>query len=298
MAHAIVQIHPHMHHFQQQQQQLCKRYDIPNIPHAFTSSDDEYDYDGGDALSSPVNSNSEITSFMSIDAIDGDYDDAEAIESIEAVGVVMPLFAGSYVVATFATAPPLDDDNVDNDVVANVEENNLHAQNNKHRKYNKTKSTPTNPKSIEEGAEICIICYEGVEEERGDFQRNFCSTCKYTVHLGCIDDYIVRKVRNAVHASRINSVGIKCLICSKEVERVILYENNNLNAEINENNGDRVGAEQRRQIQLHQHALNMMERRFSRERRNRRKQIICNICFLVLVVSCGLAILLTVITKK
>jgi hypothetical protein len=190
------------------------------------------------------------------------------------------------------------DDNVDNDVVANVEENNLHAQNNKHRKYNKTKSTPTNPKSIEEGAEICIICYEGVEEERGDFQRNFCSTCKYTVHLGCIDDYIVRKVRNAVHASRINSVGIKCLICSKEVERVILYENNNLNAEINENNGDRVGAEQRRQIQLHQHALNMMERRFSRERRNRRKQIICNICFLVLVVSCGLAILLTVITKK
>ena len=280
-----------MHHFQQQP--LCKRYDIPNIPNIpNASSDDEYDYNGGHALSSPANSNSEAASFMSID---GDYDDdAETVQAV-GVGVVMPLFAGSYVVATFATAPPLDNDN---DVVANVPENNLHAQNNKHRKNNKIKSTPIKPKSIEEGAEICIICYEGIEEERGDFQRNFCSTCKYTVHLGCIDDYIVRKVRDAVNVSQISSVGIKCLICSKEVERVILYEDNSLNAAINENNGDRVGDEQRRQIQLHQHALDMMERRFSRERRNRRKQILCNICFLVLVVSCGLAILLSFITKK
>ena len=288
MAHAIVQIDPHMHDFKQQQ--LCKRYDIPNIPNIpHASSDDEYDYNGGHASLSPANSNSAATSFMSID---GDYDDAE---TVQAVGVVMPLFAGAYVVATFATAPPLDNDN---EVIANVPENNLHAQNNKHRKHNKIKSTPTKPKSTEEGAEICIICYEGVEEERGDFQRNFCSTCKYTVHLGCIDDYIVRKVRDAVHASRISSVGIKCLICSKEVERVILYEDNNVNAGINENNGDRVGAEQRRQIQLHQHALDIMERRLNRERRNRRKQIMCNICFLVLVVSCGLAVLLSFITKK
>jgi len=287
MAHAIVQIHPHMHDFQQQQ--LCKRYDIPNIPHA--SSDDEYDYNGGDASLSPANSNSATASFMSID---GDYDDAE---TVQAVGVVMPLFAGANVVATFATAPPLDNDN---EVIANVPENNLHAQNNKHRKHNKIKSTPTKPKSTEEGAEICIICYEGVEEERGDFQRNFCSTCKYTVHLGCIDDYIVRKVRDAVHASRISSVGIKCLICSKEVERVILYEDNNLNAGINENNnGDRVGAaEQRRQLQLHQQALDIMVIRLNRERRNRCKQLLCNVCFLILIASCGLAVLLSIITKK
>jgi len=289
MAHAIVQIHPRMHDFKQQK--LCKRYDIPNIPHA--SSDDEYDY-GGEASTSPANSNSAATSFMSVD---GDYDDAEAAEAAEAVGVVMPLFAGAYVVATFATAPPLDDNNV----VANMPENNLHAQNNKHRKNNKIKSRPTNPKPIEEGAEICIICYEGVEEERGDFQRNFCNTCKYTVHLGCIDDYIVRKVRDAVRASRISSVGIKCLMCSKEVERVILYEDNNINDGINENNnnnGDGIGAEQRRQIQLHQHDLSMMERRFSRERRNRCKQLLCNVCFLILIVSCGVAILLSFIIKK
>lgn len=287
MAHAIVQIHPRMHDFKQQK--LCKRYDIPNIPH--TSSDDEYDYNGGDASLSPANSNSEATSFMSID---GDYDDAETVEAV-GVGVVMPLFAGSYVVATFASAPPLDNDNDVVANVANVPKNNIHAQNNK---QNKIKSTPTNPKPIQEGAEICIICYEGIEEERGDFQRNFCSTCKYTVHLGCIDDYIVRKVRDAVHASRISSVGIKCLMCSKEVERVILYEDNSLNAGINESDGNRAGAEQRRQIQLHQHALDIMERRLSRERRNRRKQILCNICFMILIVSCGLAVLLTVITKK
>ena len=289
MAHAIVQIHPRMHDFKQQK--LCKRYDIPipNIPH--TSSDDEYDYNGGEASLSPVNSNSEAASFMSID---GDYDDAETLEAVGVgVGVVMPLFAGSYVVATFATAPPLDNDNDVVANVANVPKNNIHAQNNK---QNKIKSTPTNPKPIKEGAEICIICYEGIEEERGDFQRNFCNTCKYTVHIGCIDDYIVRKVRDAVHASRISSVGIKCLMCSKEVERVILYEDSSLNAGINENNGNR--AEERRQIQLHQHALDIMERRLSRERRNRRKQILCNICFLILIVSCGLAVLLTIITKK
>ena len=297
MAHAIVQIDPHMHDFKQQQ--LCKRYDIPNIPnipnipHAFTSSDDEYDYNGGHALSSPANSNSPATSFMSID---GDYDNAE---TVEAVGVVMPLFAGSYVVATFATAPPLD-----NEVIANVPENNLHAENNKKRKHNKIKSTPTNPKPIEEGAEICIICYEGVQEERGDFQRNFCNTCKYTVHIGCINDYIVRKVRDAVHASRISSVGlssvgIKCLLCSKEVERVILYEDNNINAGINENNGDRVGAaEQILQLQYHNHALEIMERRLNLERRNRMRQILCNVCFLLLVVICALGVLFSVITKK
>jgi len=291
MAHAIVQIHPRMHDFKQQK--LCKRYDIPipNIPH--TSSDDEYDYNGGEASLSPINSNSEAASFMSID---GDYD-AETVEAV-GVGVVMPLFAGSYVVATFATAPPLDNDNDVVANVANVPKNNIHDKNNKHNKQNKIKSTPTNPKPIQEGAEICIICYEGIEEEREDFQRNFCNTCKYTVHIGCIDDYIVRKVRDAVHASRISSVGIKCLMCSKEVERVILYEDSSLNAGINENNENRSGAEQRRQIQLHQHALDIMERRLSRERRNRRKQILCNICFLILIVSCGLAVLLTMITKK
>lgn len=292
MAHAIVQIHPRMHDFKQQK--LCKRYDIPipNIPH--TSSDDEYDYNGGEASLSPVNSNSEAASFMSID---GDYD-AETVEAV-GVGVVMPLFAGSYVVATFATAPPLDNYNDVVANVANVPKNNIHDKNNKHNKQNKIKSTPTNPKPIQEGAEICIICYEGIEEERGDFQRDFCNTCKYTVHIGCIDDYIVRKVRDAVHVSRISSVGIKCLMCSKEVERVILYEDSSLNAGINENNGNNItGAEQRRQIQLHQHALDIMERRLNRERRNRRKQILCNICFLILIVSCGLAVLLTVITKK
>jgi len=301
MAHAIVQIHPDMHH--SQQQQLCKRYDIPNIPYASSassaSSDDEHDYNGGHASLSPANSNSAATSFISID---GDYDDAETVEAVVGVdvgvdvGVVMPLFAGGYVVATFATAPPIDNDNV----MANVPENSVHAENNKHHKHNKIKSRPTNPKQIEEGAEICIICYEGIEEERGDFQRNFCNTCKYTVHLGCIDDYIVRKVRDAVQVSRISSVGIKCLICSKEVERVILYEDNNLNAGINENNnGDRVGAaEQRRQLQLHQQALDIMVIRLNRERRNRCKQLLCNVCFLILIVSCGLAVLLSIITKK
>ena len=291
----MVQIHPHMHNLQQQQD-LRKRYDIPHIPHASTSSSDDECYNGGHAVSSPA------TSFISID---GDYDDAEtSVEAVVGVGVVMPLFTGGYVVATFATAPPLDDED---NLVANVPENNLHAENNKHRKHNKIKSTPTHPKPIEEGGEICIICYERVEEERGDFQRDFCNTCKYTVHIGCIDDYIARKVIDAVHASQmslvgISSVPIKCLLCSKEVERVILYEDSNINAGINagmnENNDDGFGAEQRRQNQLHNQALEIMERRLNLERRNRMRQILCNVCFLLLVVICALGVLFSVITKK
>jgi hypothetical protein len=215
----------------------------------------------------------------------------------------MPLFSGAYVVATFATAPPL------NDVVENITENGYKCNNEKSvNKTNKTKSTPTNPKPREEGAEICIICYEGIEEERGDFKRDFCETCKYTVHNECIDDYIVRKVRDAVRESQISSVVIKCLLCSKQVERVILYEDDNINAGINESNNNNnhgdgfgvgaVGAEQRRQIQLHQHALDIMQRRLHRGRRNRRKEIMCNLCFMILIVSCGLAILLSFIIKK
>jgi hypothetical protein len=341
MAHAIVKIHPGFQRQQCQQQQSCRIYDIPNIPNAlnmssssssmsFTSSDDDDDYHGGHhavaiaitpmtpsgtgarmgmlSSPSPENVNSAATSFMSIDAdaidaIDGDYDDAEtvnAVDAVDAVGVVMPLFSGAYVVATFATVSPL------NDVVENITENGYKYNNEKSvNKTNKTKSTPTNPKPREEGAEICIICYEGIEEECGDFQRDFCNTCKYTVHLGCIDDYIVRKVRDAVRISRISSVGINCLTCSKEVERVILYEDDNINAGINENNnnnnhgdGSGVGAEQRRQIQLHQHALDIMQRRLHRGRRNRRKEIMCNICFMILIVLCGLAILLSFIIKK
>jgi hypothetical protein len=290
MADTMVQIHPHMHKLQQQPE-LRKRYDIPHIPHALTSSSDDECYNGGHASLSPA------TSFISID---GDYDDVET--SVEAgAGVVMPLFSGGYVVATFATAPPLDDD--EDNLVANVPENNLHAEDNKHRKHNKIKSTPTNPKPIEEGGEICIICYERVEEERGDFQRDFCNTCKYTVHIGCIDDYVVRKVVDAVHASQmslvgISSVPIKCLMCSKEVERVLLYEDNNITARINANNGDGFGAEQRRQIQNHQYTVAVMERQLRRERRSRMKQILCNICFLLLVVLCGLAVLLSVILKR
>jgi hypothetical protein len=87
-------------------------------------------------------------------------------------------------------------------------------------------------------------------------------------------------------------------MCSKEVERVILYEDNNITARINANNGDRFGAEQRRQIQIHQNTVAVMERQLRRERRNRMKQILCNICFLLLVVLCGLAVLLSVILKK
>jgi len=333
MAHAIVKIHPGMHFQRQQcqQQQSCRIYDIPNIPNipnalnmssssssmSFTSSDDDDDYHGGHhavvaitpmtpsgteagmgmlSSPSPENLNSATTSFMSIDAIDGDYDDAETVNAVDAVGVVMPLFSGAYVVATFATAPPL------NDVVENITENGYKCNNEK--SVNKTKSTPTNPKPREEGAEICIICYEGIEEERGDFQRDFCDTCKYTVHNECIDDYIVRKVRDAVRESQISSVGINCLMCSKEVERVVLYEDDNINDGINENNnnnhgdGSGVGAEQRRQIQLHQHALDIMQRRLHRGRRNRRKEIMCNICFMILIVLCGLAILLSFIIKK
>ena len=187
-----------------------------------------------------------------------------------------------------ATAPPLSDYESD-DVV-------------QHKK-----STITTPPVITTPPykETCIICYEEITdvttEESKIYVSDFCRTCKYTVHLDCIDEYRVNKLNDTVaerggESIASSSVGIKCLMCSLEVERIYVRRNGDIDIvknQIAQSNNDpppRLSPQQRLQRDLHNHVLNNMERRMRRERRNRFKQKCCNFCFFVV-----LAISVTVI---
>jgi hypothetical protein len=169
------------------------------------------------------------------------------------------------------------------------------------------KSTITTPPVITTPPykETCIICYEEITdvttEESKIYVSDFCRTCKYTVHLDCIDEYRVNKLNDTVaerggESIASSSVGIKCLMCSLEVERIYVRRNGNIDIvknQIAQSNNDpppRLSPQQRLQRDLHNHVLNNMERRMRRERRNRFKQKCCNFCFFVV-----LAISVTVI---
>ena len=153
--------------------------------------------------------------------------------------------------------------------------------------------------------ETCIICYEEIgdviTEESKICVSDFCRTCKYTVHLDCIDEYRVNKLNDTVaerggESIASSSVGIKCLMCSLEVERIYVRRNGDIDivknqiAQSSNHPPPRLSPQQRLQRDLHNHVLNNMERRMRRERRNRFKQKCCNFCFFVV-----LAISVTVI---
>jgi len=153
--------------------------------------------------------------------------------------------------------------------------------------------------------ETCIICYEDIADNTDNTNENdgeinvpdFCITCKYNVHLDCIDEYRVNKLNDAV-AERggvsisSSSVGIKCLLCAREVERIYVRGNGDIDIvknQIEPSNEDifnphphsrhlpqHLSPQQRLQYEF-------MERRMRRERRNRFKQKCCNLCFFSLL---------------
>lgn len=236
-----------------------------------------------------IRSRLELEDYMNDSAlsVDGEFDvriDILGIKQISASISSSPLM--------IATAPPLSDYESD-DVV-------------QHKK-----STITTPPVITTPPykETCIICYEEITdvttevsaEESKICVSDFCRTCKYTVHLDCIDEYRVNKLNDAVaerggESIASSSVGIKCLMCSLEVERIYVRTNGNIDIvknQIAQSNNDpppRLSPQQRLQRDLHAHVLINMERRMRRERRNRFKQKCCNFCFFVV-----LAISVTVI---
>lgn len=240
-----------------------------------------------------IRSRLELEDYMNDSAlsVDGEFDvriDILGIKQISASISSSPLM--------IATAPPLSDYESD-DVV-------------QHKKSTAT-TTPHKADTLKEETykETCIICYEeiadvitGVSAEESKIcVSDFCRTCKYTVHLDCIDEYRVNKLNDAVaerggESIASSSVGIKCLMCSLEVERIYVRRNGNIDIvknQIAQSNNDplpRLSPQQRLQRDLHAHVLINMERRMRRERRNRFKQKCCNFCFFVV-----LAISVTVI---
>ena len=287
MSHAVVQIYQlhqlpqpaHSPLYKCQRHQTCRSYNItiPNIlnasPSASASSSDVDD----NGHCSP---NPELTSFMSID---GDYDDEE-MQNVTVVSFGLGV----------ATAPPLDDDYI-------VTCDPLPPC---------VKGVPLCPPTTstspfyEEGVvgtpteeEMCIICYDKIDKNDGNFYSNFCDTCKYTVHIPCIEEYIIRKLKDDVQTHQTRFVGIKCLMCSKVVERAELTQE-----EFDEiNNSDRfdnrMTAEQIRDIRLHQHALRVMERQIRHDRRNGNKRVFCHVCFILCLIICAGGVLAAVITK-
>ena len=274
MSHAVVQIYQ-IHQLPQpthsplhkcKRHQPCRSYNI-TIPNILNVSPASSPSSSSDGYCSP---NPELTSFVSID---GDYDDEETQN-------VTVLSFGLGV----ATAPPLDDDyTVTCDPLTTCVKGGVIGED--------SSPTPTEE-------EMCIICYDKIEKNDGNFYSNFCDTCKYTVHISCIDEYIVRKLKDDVQTHQTRFVGIKCLMCSKVVERAELTQE-----EFDEiNNSDRfdnrITAEQRRDIRLHQHALRVMERQILHDRRNGNKRFVCHVCFILCLIICAGGVLAAVITKN
>jgi hypothetical protein len=279
MSHAVVQIYQlhqlpqpaHSPLYKCQRHQTCRSYNItiPNIlnvsPASSPSSSSDVD-DNGHCSPNP-----ELTSFMSID---GDYDD----EEMQNVTVV------SFGIGV-ATAPPLDDDYIVTcDPLPPCVKGGVIGE--------LRSPTPTEE-------EMCIICYDKIDKNDGNFYSNFCDTCKYTVHISCIEEYIIRKLKDDVQTHQTRFVGIKCLMCSKVVERGELTQEefDEINNSDDRMVGDGITAEQRRDIRLHQHALRVMERQIRHDRRNGNKRVFCHVCFILCLILCAGGVLAAFITK-
>lgn len=273
MSHAVVQIcqirqlpqPAHSPLYKCQRHQSCRSYNI-TIPNILNVSPASSPSSSSHGHCSP---NPELTSFMSID---GDYDDEE-MQNVTVVSFGLGV----------ATAPPLDDDYIVTcDPLPPCVKGGVIGE--------RSSPTPTEE-------EMCIICYDKIDKNDGNFYSNFCDTCKYTVHISCIEEYIIRKLKDDVQTHQTRFVGIKCLMCSKVVERAELTQE-----EFDEiNNSDRfdnrMTAEQIRDIRLHQHALRVMERQIRHDRRNGNKRVFCHVCFILCLILCAGGVLAAFITK-
>ena len=277
MSHAVVQIcqirqlpqPAHSPLYKCQRHQSCRSYNI-TIPNILNVSPASSPSSSSHGYCSP---NPELTSFVSID---GDYDDEET-QNVTVVSFGLGVLG-------VATAPPLDDDDyiVTCDPLPPCVKGGVIGE--------RSSPTPTEE-------EMCIICYDKIDKNDGNFYSNFCDTCKYTVHISCMEEYMIRKLKDDVQTHQTRFVGIKCLMCSKVVERAELTQE-----EFDEiNNSDRfdnrITAEQRRDIRLHQHALRVMERQIRHDRRNGNKRFVCHVCFILCLILCAGGVLAAVITK-
>ena len=187
-----------------------------------------------------------------------------------------------------ASAPPLSDDE-------QVEDNRQHSQ-----------------QEQQEEACVCVICYETFEEpvelirgrnytseeleeiEGKEKITNFCQTCKYNLHHRCLDEYRLTKMtdilRNGYQRGYIQSpniagtFGMKCLLCSKEVEKIHISMDGEVNIVKIQPGANEQNQQQQQQQQIEEIMRNRMQRRLRRRQRLQFcKNKICTICFMFLV---------------
>jgi hypothetical protein len=175
----------------------------------------------------------------------------------------------------------------------------------------------------QEEACICVICYEPFEsvefvqgrkysvEELEDIEgkekvSDFCQTCKYNVHHRCIDDYRLSKLTDSLKNNNSRdsrgqaisqiipgSLIMKCLMCSKEVEKIHISRDGDINIVKSQCNGQRGRQEPRQQQQQEprqqqQQIQEILENRMQRRRQRRAiiyyfKDKACIVCFCLLV---------------
>jgi hypothetical protein len=209
-------------------------------------------------------------------------------------------------VCVCASAPPLSDDD--------IEHENSQNQNQQKEQQQQQK----------EEVCVCVICYETFEqtfeqpdqlirgqnysmEELEEIEgkqkiTDFCQTCKYNVHHKCIDEYRLSKmtdiIRSGYQRGRIQSpniagiFGMKCLMCAKEVEKIHVSNNGDINI-VKTQAADASEQQQQQQQQQIEEVMqnrieeamqNRMQRRLRRRHRLEfcRKKL-CSICIMFLV---------------
>ena len=185
-----------------------------------SSSSSQYSSDEGEEAEESqetggIRSRLELEDYMNDSAlsVDGEFD-----VRVDILGITAATISSSP--HMIATAPPMSDYESD-DVV----------------QHKKTTITTTPVITMPPYKETCIICYEDIAdvitEESKICVSDFCRTCKYTVHLDCIDEYRVNKLNDTVaerggESIASSSVGIKCLMCSLEVERIYVRRNGDI----------------------------------------------------------------------
>lgn len=220
-----------------------------------------------------------------------------------------PVSSNLIAAAIYASAPPLSDDECE----CKIQDQHEKTQN---------KEQQIQQEKKEEEEDVCIICYEEFEpdgainghgdghdhhanyspeelEEMEAKQKisNFCLTCKYHVHQMCLDEYRLCKVTDAMknnpflrHPNSmipVGTFGIKCLICSRQVESIHISRSGDIDIvktqvqgifDLNSNR-----EQQQMQVQIQEILHNRMQRR--RRRRERiycLKDKMCMICFCLL----------------
>ena len=166
----------------------------------------------------------------------------------------------------------------------------------------------------EEEVSVCVICYESFEEpaelirgrnytseeleeiEGKEKITKFCQTCKYDVHHKCIDEYRLTKMTDVLRSGYqrgyiqspdiAGTFGMKCLMCSKEVEKIHISMDGEVNIVktqpgANEQNRQQ---QQEQEQQIEEIMRNRMQRRLRRRQRLQFcKNKICTICLMFLV---------------